>query len=58
MSRADDISAMDTEFRKMDGGKIGLIEHRAGKLSSYDQIDSDKDGVVSVTELKAAGVIK
>lgn len=56
--RADDIAAMDTQLRKMDGGKIGLIEHRAGRLCSYDQIDSDKDGVVSVTEMKAAGVIK
>ena len=39
-------------------GQISLIEHRGGKLSYFDQIDSDKDGVVSVTEMKAAGVIK
>ena len=39
-------------------GKISLIEHRAGKLAYYDQIDSDKDGVVTVVEMKAAGVIK
>ena len=39
-------------------GQISLIEHRAGKLSYFDQIDRDKDGVVSVAEMKAAGVIK
>lgn len=39
-------------------GQISLIEHRGGKLSYFDQIDSDKDGIVSVAEMKAAGVIK
>ena len=39
-------------------GRIGLIEHGGGKLSHYDRIDSDKDGVVTVAEMKAAGVIK
>ena len=46
---------------KLDTNKdsqISLIEHRAGKLSYFDQIDSDKDGIVSVAEMKAAGVIK
>lgn len=39
-------------------GAVSLIEHRAGKLAYFDQIDSDKDGVVTVAEMKAAGVIK
>ena len=39
-------------------GQISLIEHRAGKLSNFDRIDADKDGVVTVAELKAAGVGK
>jgi hypothetical protein len=39
-------------------GQISLIEHRAGKLSRFDQIDADKDGIVTVAEMKAAGVIK
>ena len=46
---------------KLDTNKdsqISLIEHRAGKLSYFDQIDRDKDGIVSVDEMKAAGVIK
>ena len=39
-------------------GQISLIEHRGGKLAYFDQIDRDKDGVVSTAEMKAAGVIK
>ena len=39
-------------------GQISLIEHRAGKLSYFDQIDGDKDGVVTIAEMKAAGVVK
>lgn len=39
-------------------GKATLIEYRAGKLVNFDQMDSDKDGVVSVAEMKAAGLIK
>lgn len=46
---------------QMDGnkdGRISLVEHRAGKLAHFDRIDTDKDGVVTVAEMKAAGVIK
>lgn len=39
-------------------GQISLIEHRGGKLVYFDQIDLDKDGVVSVAEMKTARVIK
>lgn len=39
-------------------GQISLIEYRAGKLAYFDQIDTDKDGVVTAVEMKAAGVIK
>lgn len=39
-------------------GRISLVEHRAGKLARFDRIDTDKDGVVTVAEMKAAGVIK
>ena len=39
-------------------GQVGLVEHRAGKLRRFDHIDSDKDGVVTAAEMKAAGVIK
>ncbi|WP_309602303.1 EF-hand domain-containing protein [Sphingomonas sp.] len=46
---------------KLDGNKdgtISLIEHRGGKLGYFDQIDTDKDGVVTVAEMKAAGVVR
>ena len=39
-------------------GQVTLIEFRSGKLVNFDQMDSDKDGVVSVAEMKAAGLIK
>ena len=39
-------------------GQISMIEHRAGKLTRFDQIDLDKDGIVSVAEMKTAGVIQ
>jgi Ca2+-binding EF-hand superfamily protein len=48
------INALDTNK----DGRISLIEHRAGKLNRFDQIDLDKDGVVSAAEMKTAGVIK
>jgi Ca2+-binding EF-hand superfamily protein len=39
-------------------GKVSLVEHRAGKLRRFDNIDSDKDGTVTAAEMRAAGVIK
>ena len=49
------------ELAQVDGNRDGratLIEYRAGKLVNFDRIDADKDGVVSPTEMRAAGVIK
>jgi len=46
---------------QVDGNRDGqatLIEYRVGKLRNFDQMDVDKDGVVSVAEMKAAGVYK
>ena len=39
-------------------GRVSLVEHRAGKLRYFDNIDTDKDGVVTAAEMKVAGVIK
>jgi Ca2+-binding EF-hand superfamily protein len=39
-------------------GQITMIEYRAGKLTSFDRMDADKDGIVSVAEMRAAGLIK
>ena len=39
-------------------GKVTLIEFRSGKLVNFDRMDSDKDGIVSVSEMRAAGIIR
>lgn len=39
-------------------GSITLIEYRTAKLANFDRMDSDKDGVVSVEEMKAIGLVK
>jgi Ca2+-binding EF-hand superfamily protein len=39
-------------------GKITLVEHRTAKLANFDRMDTDKDGVVTPAEMKAAGLIK
>ena len=38
--------------------KITLVEYRTAKLINFDRMDSDKDGVVSIAEMKAAGLVK
>jgi len=39
-------------------GQITAVEYRTGKLASFDRMDADKDGTVSVAEMKAFGLIK
>jgi hypothetical protein len=39
-------------------GKVSKIENRSGTLSAFDRMDSDKDGIVTPAEMKAAGLIK
>jgi Ca2+-binding EF-hand superfamily protein len=39
-------------------GQVTLVEFRTGKLMNFDRMDADKDGVVSVAEMKAAGLIR
>jgi Ca2+-binding EF-hand superfamily protein len=39
-------------------GQISMVEYRTGKLVSFDRMDADKDGIVSVAEMKAFGLIK
>ena len=57
---APKISA-DADLQQADldhDGKITLIEWRTAKLRNFDAMDTDKDGVVSVEEMRAAGLIK
>lgn len=37
-------------------GHISLVEHRTARLAPFDRMDTDKDGVVTVAEMRAAGV--
>jgi Ca2+-binding EF-hand superfamily protein len=39
-------------------GQVTIVEYRSGKLRSFDDMDADKDGIVSVSEMKAGGLIK
>jgi Ca2+-binding EF-hand superfamily protein len=39
-------------------GQVTIVEYRAGKLVNFDRMDSDKDGIVSPTEMRAAGLIR
>ena len=39
-------------------GRITLVEYRTAKLANFDRMDSDKDGIVSVAEMRAAGLVK
>lgn len=37
---------------------VTLVEYRTAKLGIFDRMDADKDGVMSVAELRAAGIIR
>ena len=39
-------------------GQVTLVEFRTAKLANFDRMDTDKDGIVSPAEMKAAGLIK
>lgn len=38
--------------------KVSLIEYRTVTLTGFDKMDTDKDGVVSVAEQRAGGILK
>jgi Ca2+-binding EF-hand superfamily protein len=37
-------------------GQVSLVEHRTATLANFDSIDTDKNGIVSVAEMRAGGV--
>ena len=38
--------------------RVTLVEYRTAKLGIFDRMDADKDGIVSVAELRAAGIVR
>jgi Ca2+-binding EF-hand superfamily protein len=36
--------------------QVSLIEHRSATLANFDRLDTDRDGVVTSTEMKAGGI--
>jgi Ca2+-binding EF-hand superfamily protein len=45
---------------RMDGNRdqqISLVEHRTATLANFDRLDTDKDGIVTDTEMKAGGIV-
>jgi hypothetical protein len=70
--RTQFIGDMDTQFRKMDADKNGLLtrveieqcqkltavaEAQARNRALFDRLDTDKDGIVTPAEMKAGGII-
>lgn len=38
--------------------QISLVEHRIATLANFDRLDTDKDGVVTAAEMRAAGIAR
>ena len=39
-------------------GSVSVVEYRSVKLSRFDGVDTDKDGIASIAEQRASGLIK
>jgi Ca2+-binding EF-hand superfamily protein len=37
-------------------GKVGLVEFRSATQANFDRMDTDRDGIVTVAEMRAAGI--
>ena len=53
-----DVSATMNRLDLNRDQKITLIENRTATLANFDKLDTDKDGVVSVAEMRAGGIGK
>ena len=47
-----------TRFDTNRDGRIGLVEYRVVTQANFDKLDVDKDGVLSLAEMRAGGIIK
>lgn len=50
--------ALLAQFDQNRDRSVTIVEYRTVKLSNFDRLDTDKDGVASLAEMKAAGIIK
>lgn len=53
-----DPAPMFKQYDPNHDGVITIVENRTVKLSRFDAIDTDKDGVANLSEQRAAGLIK
>lgn len=53
-----DVTQMMTNLDANRDQKVTLVEYRTRTLTGFDRMDSDKDGVVSVAEMRAGGLVK
>jgi Ca2+-binding EF-hand superfamily protein len=53
-----DVSGMMTRLDANRDQKVTLVEYRTLTLTTFDQLDADKDGVVSTAEQRAVGLTK
>lgn len=53
-----DVTQMLTRLDTNRDQKVSLIEYRTITLTGFDKLDTDKDGVVSVAEQRAGGIVK
>lgn len=53
-----DVAPMMTRLDSNRDQKVTLVEYRTVTLTGFDRMDSDKDGVVSVAEMRAGGLVR
>jgi len=53
-----DAAPILTRFDTNRDGRVGLIEYRVATQANFDKLDVDKDGVLSIAEMRTGGIIK
>lgn len=61
LTQAPPASNAQPILTRMDSNRdsqVSMIEHRTATLANFDRLDTDKDGIVSASEMKAGGIIR